>query len=167
MSSEESPGKVPDGQPDPVLVGPGMKTMSEGAYTKASNATPSMQCDKNHQTSSDAPSYFAEIPGNKGTSASAHVTSPATPIQAARDARSGPELLRRLSLMGSASPVLPEADPCQQHPDLGLSRRIISAAFCIPYKLHFRSGSDWVWFTFRYSLMLHGIVLELVNCAAH
>lgn len=31
-----------------------------------------------------------------------------------------------------------------QHPDLGLSGRIISAAFCIPYKLQIHHDGEWV-----------------------
>lgn len=67
---------------------------------------------------------------------------PATPAQAAKDAKTGPELLRRLSLRGTP-PVL-EAHPREQYPSLNLSGRIISAAFCIPYKVHLRNGQDWV-----------------------
>jgi trehalose 6-phosphate synthase/phosphatase len=53
------------------------------------------------------------------------------------------DLLRRLSLT-SESPMSPEVDPRVEHPGLNLSGRLISASFCIPYKLNFQSGSDWV-----------------------
>lgn len=140
-SSDESPGRVPDGQPDPVIVGPGMKTLGEGAYLKASNATPSLDVDKQHQTASDAPPYFNKIPGSKDNP----VKSPSTPAEAVGEATSGPELLRRLSLVGGMSPISPDVDPRTAYPGLQLSGRIISAAFCIPYKLGYRPGSDWVW----------------------
>ncbi|GES65564.1 trehalose-phosphatase [Aspergillus terreus] len=66
---------------------------------------------------------------------------PATPAQAAQNAKSGMELLRRLSLQGT--PTVLEMDPKEQHPGLNLTGRIISAAFCIPYKVYYRSGGDW------------------------
>lgn len=142
MSLDDSPGKVPDDQPNPVMVGPGLKTMGEGAYEKASNATPSLDVDKQHQAASDAPSYFNKIPGSKDSPNPGK--SPSTPAEAAGGATSGVELLRRLSLVGGMSPISPEVDPRTAHPGLHLSGRIISAAFCIPYKLGYRSGSDWV-----------------------
>lgn len=151
MSGQGSPTHVPEGQPDPVIVGPGMKTMGEDAYTKASTVTPSLNSDKKHQMSSDAPSYFADIPGIKLSPPSPD-RSTTSPAHAAKDAHSGMELLRHLSLTGNASPIQPEVDPRQQHPGLRLTRRIISAAFCIPYKLYYRSGSDWVGFDLSHIL---------------
>ena len=38
----------------------------------------------------------------------------------------------------------PGIDPREEHPGLRLSGRVISAAFCIPHKLQFKAGSDWV-----------------------
>lgn len=143
MSGQDSPAHVPDGQPNPVLVGPGLKALREKAYTDATNATPSADSDKKHPTDSDAASYFANIPGAKAESEDPYgVTS--MPSDARRRASSGQELLRRLSLTGDASPMSPAVDPRAQHPGLKLSGRLISAAFCIPYKLGFKSGSDWV-----------------------
>lgn len=146
MSEHETPA-VPDGQPNPVMVGPGMKTLADEAYTKATNATPSLDVDKKHPVDTDAPSYFSRNPGVHNSlppDGETDVTGPATPGQAAKQARSGMELLRRLSLVGNAPQRPPETDPRDQHPGLRLSGRIISAAFCIPYKLYFRSRSDWV-----------------------
>ncbi|KAL1997627.1 hypothetical protein VTN02DRAFT_1251 [Thermoascus thermophilus] len=134
MSLDDSPGKVPDNQPNPVMVGPGLKTMGDGAYEKASHATPSLDVDKHHPTATDAPSYFHAIPGG----------STDTPVDAAAPASSGVDLLRRLSLAAGVSPVSPEGDPRAAHPGLHLSGRIISAALCIPYKLGYRAGADWV-----------------------
>ena len=70
-------------------------------------------------------------------------TPPATPAQAAQDISSGSDLLRSLSLAGE--PAVLEADPREQYPGLQLTGRIISAAFCIPYKVNYRPGGDWVW----------------------
>lgn len=143
MSEQDSPAHVPDGQPNPVLVGPGLKALREKAYDDATNATPSVDADKKHPTSSDAPSYFANIPGAK-TGSPDPLDVPSVPSGARRKLSSGQDLLRRLSLTGDASPTSPEVDPRAQHPELKLSGRLISAAFCIPYKLYFQSGSDWV-----------------------
>ncbi|RLM01800.1 hypothetical protein CFD26_108651 [Aspergillus turcosus] len=137
-ANQDSPAKVPDGQPNPAMVGPGMKSLGEDAYTNASNATPSLETDKKHPLVNDAPSYFSQMPGTKQAS---DVTSPGSPADAAKNAKSPVELLRRLSL--DRSPMIPDFDPREQYPGLNLTGRIISAAFCIPYKVGYRPGSDW------------------------
>lgn len=141
MSSPGSPAKVPDGQPDPILVGPGLSALKDEAYKDATDATPSLPSDKKHQMDSDAPSYFASIPG---VNTEAFDFSDTTQSTGRRKMSSGQELLRRLSLTGYASPMSPEIDPRSQHPGLKLSGRLISAAFCIPYKVHHQAGSNWV-----------------------
>ncbi|KAJ5767950.1 Trehalose-phosphatase [Penicillium manginii] len=143
MSESSSPAHVPDGQPNPVLVGPGMKALRDEAYSKATNATPSLDTDKTHPVDSDAPSYFAGIPGTRTESmdSSDLATSGA---ESRRKTSAGEDLLRRLSLTGPASPMSPGIDPREEHPGLRLSGRVISAAFCIPYKLYFKAGSDWI-----------------------
>ncbi|KAJ5124648.1 uncharacterized protein N7515_008473 [Penicillium bovifimosum] len=123
MSASESPAQVPDGQPNPVIVGSGLKALKSEAYTDATNATP--------VATNEAPSYFDNLPGVK----------PSHIAQGERKS-SGIELLRRLSLT-SDSPMSPETDPRARHSGLKLSGRLISVAFCIPYKLNFQSGSDW------------------------
>lgn len=137
MSEPESPAQVPDDQPNPVLVGPGLKALKDEAYTEATNVTPSLE-----KMSNEAPSYFGNLPGTKSVTTDPSENKP-QPVQTAGRASSGVDLLRRLSLT-SDSPMSPETDPRTQHPGLHLSGRLISAAFCIPYKLSFRSGSDWV-----------------------
>ncbi|CAI7576224.1 unnamed protein product [Penicillium glandicola] len=136
MSEQESPAQVPDGQPNPVLVGPGLKALKNEAYTDATNATPSLE-----KISSEAPSYFDSLPEAKPVTTDPSDTE-SQPVQTTGRASSGMDLLRRLSLT-SESPMSPEIDPRVQHPGLRLSGRLISAAFCIPYKLNFQSGSDW------------------------
>lgn len=143
MSNEESPVQVPDDQPDPVLVGPGLKALKEKAYMDATNATPSLDSDKKNQLESDAPSYFANLPGSKVPETTLSGLA-SIPEETGRNSSSGQDLLRRLSLIGDASSALSELDPRTQHPVLRLSGRLISAAFCIPYKLYFQSGSAWV-----------------------
>jgi trehalose 6-phosphate synthase/phosphatase len=141
MSDQGSPARVPDGQPDPVLVGPGLTALKDEAYKAATNATPSLPTDKKHQMDSDVPSYFASIPG---VNTEALDPSDKTPPPRRRKMSSGQDLLRRLSLTGDASPMSPELDPRAQHPGLKLSGRLISVAFCMPYKLYHQAGSDWV-----------------------
>ena len=148
QDQQDSPAPpIPAGQPDPVLVGPGMKTLGEDAYTGATKVTPdTLDADKKHPVDIDAPSYFQQIPG-----AGTEPTSPTSPSEAAKDAKSPKEILRRLSLVGSSFPNLPDPDPRQVYPGLNLTGRIISAAFCIPYKVRFHMDSDWVWYFSRIS----------------
>ncbi|PGH12587.1 trehalose-phosphatase [Helicocarpus griseus UAMH5409] len=68
---------------------------------------------------------------------------PENPTEAARGVKSGADLLRRLSLIDSSKPAPPSAEPRAGHPGLHLTGRIISAAFCIPYKLGIQPGEDW------------------------
>lgn len=138
MSHPDSPVKVPGNQPDPVLVGPGLTAFKDEAYTDATNATPSLDADKKNQLESDAPSYLANIPATQPRSQGRSGLS-SIPEQAAQGNPSGQDLLRRLSLV-----ELPEIDPRIQHPGLRLSGRLISATFCLPYKLYFEEGADWV-----------------------
>ena len=146
MASEDSPApNIPDCQPNPIMVGPGMKSLGEDAYTKATNATPSTEAAGGESSMRiDPPSYFNAVPGAKEQPDGTEVATPSSPAEAAKNARSGKDLLRRLSLVGVASPVLPEVDPREQHPGLRLSGRIISAALCIPYRVYRHSGLDWV-----------------------
>lgn len=139
MSESSSPAHVPDGQPNPILVGPGMQALHHEAYSKATNATPSLDADKTHPVDRDAPSYFANIPGVKDDSMDSSARA-----EPRRKTSAGEDLLRRLSLTGPSSPMSPDIDPREEHPGLRLSGRVISAAFCIPHKLHFKAGSDWV-----------------------
>lgn len=144
-----TPDRVPPDQPDPVMVGPGLSMLGEGAYKKASSVTPAVVTDGKPNESAakeDGASYFSDVPGTASTTTKdAYAKSPATPAEAASGATSGPELLRRLSLVGGGlTPASPTIDPRTAHPGLKLSGRIISAAFCIPYKVAFEPGSDWV-----------------------
>lgn len=132
---------MPRDPPEPALVGPGVKVLGEEAYIKASTATPIPGGEKEQSLITDAPSYFSATPSEKMSSESSNTT-PTTPAQAAKDARSRIELLRRLSLR--ETPKALEADLRQQHPGLRLSGRIISATFCIPYKVYYRRESSWV-----------------------
>ena len=71
-------------------------------------------------------------------------TSPQSPTEAAKGTKSGADLLRRLSLVDATRQPVPQLTSPEDHPDLNLSGRIISAAFCIPYKLGFKPKESWV-----------------------
>ncbi|KAK6387710.1 threalose-6-phosphate phosphatase [Exophiala oligosperma] len=66
-----------------------------------------------------------------------------SPIEAARSAGSGKELLRRLSLVNPEGPDTFDVDPRTAHPALRLSGNIISATFCIPYQLTHGGQGEW------------------------
>src|SRR5215469_9791532 len=57
---------------------------------------------------------------------------PQSPSEASASAKTGRELLRRLSLQDRA-----DLDPRAVHPSLNLSGSIISATFCVPYDVGF------------------------------
>jgi trehalose 6-phosphate synthase/phosphatase len=67
-----------------------------------------------------------------------------SPSEAAAGARSGHDILRRMSLAGSQQDSLADMDPRAAYPSLMLSGSVISATFCIPHLLHYRKGYDWV-----------------------
>lgn len=79
-----------------------------------------------------------------GPSETGHGRRPSSPSQAAAGARSPEEVLRRLSLVDSRpkAPTLEDINPAQ-YPNLGLTGNIISATFCVPYKVGYRPGEDW------------------------
>lgn len=68
-----------------------------------------------------------------------------SPSEAAAGARSPEEVLRRLSLTSKPTKEVDalELDPQSAHPSLGLSGNVISATFCVPYKIGYSPGSDW------------------------
>lgn len=60
--------------------------------------------------------------------------------------QTGEALLRRFSESGKGSehPDLADVDPRAAHPNLHLSGHVISVSFCVPYKLAWTPGADWV-----------------------
>jgi trehalose 6-phosphate synthase/phosphatase len=136
-----TPDHIPPDQPDPAMVGTSLSTLGEGAYKKSATVTPPLeQASESDQTSSGQ-SYFSEIPGaNLGYA----IKSPSSLEEAASGVRSGTELLRRLSLVSSPVQASPALDRQVAHPGLELTGRLISAAFCIPYKVEFSPGNEWV-----------------------
>ncbi|WEW60412.1 threalose-6-phosphate phosphatase [Emydomyces testavorans] len=124
---------VPDEQPsNPAIPSDNNQIITDGYFV-------------NHKASSQTTDVKA--PGDLntttiGTGNGSLSKSPGTPAEAAKGAKSGRELLRRLSLVDSKLTPLAVTRP-EEHADLHLTGRIISVACCIPYKLRFRSGLDW------------------------
>jgi trehalose 6-phosphate synthase/phosphatase len=144
-----APDRIPPNQPNPVIVGPGLSALGEAAYVHASTATPAIagqEKPRGPKAEQSPASYFSEIPGTTTATKDAYAKSPLTPSDAASGVTSGPELLRRLSLAGGAhlTPATPVTDPRADHPGLQLTGRLISAAFCIPFKVSHQAGFDWV-----------------------
>lgn len=102
--------------------------------------------------SKDAPPHILEAVGADGareTSTSANADGRRTSLSAAAaGVPDGEDLLRRLSLTGQQSTQdVADLDPQAAHPSLNLSGNVISAAFCVPYKIGYTSTGEWVRFT--------------------
>jgi len=85
-------------------------------------------------------SYFS-LP--QQSQAKDQTAAPSSPVDVAKGARSGRELLRRLSLVDSYGTESVDIDPRTAHPGLRLSGNIISATFCIPYQLTHDPKGGW------------------------
>ena len=85
-----------------------------------------------------ATSYFSMPFGQAAGSAIPH-----SPVEVAKGARSGADLLRRLSLVEPARAESFDFDPKVLYPGLGLSGRVISATVCLPYQFGHRPGGKW------------------------
>ncbi|KAI9658686.1 MAG: threalose-6-phosphate phosphatase [Bathelium mastoideum] len=71
---------------------------------------------------------------------------PTSPTEVAAGARTGEELLKRLSLGGATAKQAdggPGVDPRVSYEGLGLSGRIITATFCVPYSIGHSPGHNW------------------------
>jgi trehalose 6-phosphate synthase/phosphatase len=62
---------------------------------------------------------------------------------ATKGAKTPAELLRRMSLIGHSRSESFDFDPREQYPSLDLSGNVISATFCIPYKVGFAANGEW------------------------
>ncbi|KAJ9611443.1 threalose-6-phosphate phosphatase [Cladophialophora chaetospira] len=85
-------------------------------------------------------SYFS-LPGKRQSTID-HAT-PDSPVDVAKGARSGQELLRRLSLVDPKGVEALDVDPRTAYPGLHLSGNVISATFAIPYQLTHGGDGDW------------------------
>lgn len=127
-----------------VPVTPGITLAGQSAYLEPEALTDESATTSNSERQEQSlrwneNSYFAPKRGkDDGQTGS--------PSEMAAGARSGEELLRRLSL-----PSQPEkgrdvfdVDPRAAHPNLNLSGGIISATICVPYDVGYCPGGDWV-----------------------
>ena len=93
----------------------------------------------NQPPSWNANSYFAPKHGDQPAGASRADS----PSEVAKGARTGAELLRRLSLVERPRRDTPDLDSRITHPGLRLSGNIISATVCIPYQVGYYFGGEW------------------------
>lgn len=102
--------------------------------------TPGIDPEAYTSGSGGAQSYFAH------NISKLRETMAQSPSEAADGAKSGHEILRRMSLTGNPQrqDTLNDIDPRAANPSLSLSGSVISATFCIPHSLQYRKGSDWV-----------------------
>lgn len=117
-------------------VTPGANVAGVSAYheSKQSGVSPSgVRSKKDACPPDNASSYFE---GGRSDS----------PKQGTSGARSGEDLLRRLSLsrVPTGFAEAQELDPRAAYPNLNLSGRIISATFVVPFNIKYISGGEWV-----------------------
>jgi trehalose 6-phosphate synthase/phosphatase len=113
-------------------VTPGISTDGGSSYVPAH---PQAHHDETPQW--NANSYFSPKVSNLQAT-------PTSPTEVAKGAKTGAELLRRLSLVDVARAEEVDINPQIAHPGLHLSGGVISANFTIPYNVGLRFGSDWV-----------------------
>lgn len=87
----------------------------------------------------NANSYFAP----KSSSATPAFSMPRSPGEAAKGAKTSRDILRRLSLVDAERPEVLDVVTTAAYPALQLTGNVISATVCIPYKVGYRSESDW------------------------
>ena len=116
-----------------------------GEVLRQKNESPSLKthiiADPNSTSEPERPttSYFS-LPQKQ---VAKDLITPESPVDVAKGAKSGQELLRRLSLVDSKGAEALEVDPRTAYPGLRLSGNIISATFCIPYRLAQGGHGDW------------------------
>jgi trehalose 6-phosphate synthase/phosphatase len=111
-------------------------------------------------SSPPAASFFAEL---------ARQEEPGSIGEAAPEAESNQEILRRISLSGDPRrrDSLDEIDPRATNPSLGLSGGIISATFCIPHSLQYTKGSEWVCSASSPMALYADFILEIEGSTWH
>lgn len=145
-SRESSNQPGPLEPPTQIPVTPGIHLST---YHPTSSHESSQSSQSSHAAdaggSRDNPGYFPKV--DRGVVASPDPLDASvaqSPSQAAAGAKSGHEILRRMSLGAMGGRRQSMSDFRAAHPDLSLSGNIISATFNIPHALKYRKGSDWV-----------------------
>ncbi|KAF2115452.1 glycosyltransferase family 20-domain-containing protein [Lophiotrema nucula] len=150
-STQTSPEPDPHDDAHPALhpsvtsvpVTPGVHLAGGSAYIEPEDTREKSSLPFDPETATPGPSwnansYFAPKGGEKDR--------PSSPTEVAKGAKSGEELLRRLSIIPDPSKQkhdLADVDPRAAHPGLNLSGRVISANFTVPYSIGYSPGNDW------------------------
>ena len=122
----------------PVLKPSGLNT----AVTPGVTASGASAYDDHNAPEWNANSYFA--PKLTNTAISEEPNEMHDPVAtAAKGARTPAELLRRMSLISHLRSESFDSDPREQHPSLDLTGNVISACFCVPYKVGFSNSGEW------------------------
>jgi trehalose 6-phosphate synthase/phosphatase len=115
--------------------------ISNNAITPDVSAPGAAAFDNRETPQWNANSYFApKMADTAITEEPAEIDGLAT---AAKGAKTPAELLRRMSLIGHSRSESFDFDPREQYPSLDLSGNVISATFCIPYKVGFAANGEW------------------------
>lgn len=151
MSKEPHPSAVRQETVNPALSEENTNVPVTPGITSTAYTDPNPYSD----TFQKANEQHASTSGAAGPSWNANIIAPAeppqgrrpsSPTEVAQGARNGEDLLRRFSLSGAGTkyPDLVDVDPRAAHKNLNLSGHVISATFCVPYKLRYTPGADWV-----------------------
>jgi len=116
--------------PQPGMTAP--SSQHDGQVQNSSNA-------QRPKVTSNPSSYFSLA---QGQHAPASIVAQ-SPIDVTKGAKSGADLLRRLSLVETTPAETLDLDPKSSYPDLRLSGNVISATICLPYQIGHRAGGEW------------------------
>jgi trehalose 6-phosphate synthase/phosphatase len=117
-------------------------TVSDNAVTPVVSVPGAAAYEHREATQWNTNSYFApKLADTVITAEPAEMDDPVA--TAAKGARTPAELLRRMSLIGHSRSDSFDFDPRDQYPNLDLSGNVISATFCIPYKVGFAANGEW------------------------
>ncbi|KAH7349105.1 glycosyltransferase family 20-domain-containing protein [Pyrenochaeta sp. MPI-SDFR-AT-0127] len=124
-----------------VPVTPGVHLTGKSAYFEEPKAETDNQLPFDPETATPGPSWSA----NSYFATQQGADRAGSPTEVAAGARSGEELLRRLSTVEDPATKndLADVDPRAAHPGLNLTGRIISATFAVPYSLGHSPGNEW------------------------
>lgn len=137
------PALAPENTRIPVTPAHDAAEMAAYFESQQQSSGPSPGEDSAPSSSPSRPYWNANTSKRSTDSRPGHSTSPS---EAAAGARTGEELLRRLSLTGQRpqQPDLADVDPRAAHPSLNLSGQVISATFCVPYDIAHTPSCEWV-----------------------
>lgn len=126
-----------DGQ-NPAMI----PSVSNNAITPGLSASGTSAYENLETPQWNANSYFAPKPANTAITAEPDELDELV-ATATKGATTPAELLRRMSLIKHARSESFEFDPREQYPSLDLTGNVISATFCIPYKVGLDANGEW------------------------